>query len=139
MNSYLFYIFCFVLLIVLELLYFKIAIRYQIIDQPNHRSSHNYITIRGAGILFSFAVIIFYFFSFQYFWFLVGLILISIISFLDDLKPISFWLRLVVHFTAIFFIFYQLQSDSYWLLNDWPILLTSLAFIIAAYIKETLT
>jgi UDP-N-acetylmuramyl pentapeptide phosphotransferase/UDP-N-acetylglucosamine-1-phosphate transferase len=32
--------------------YFTIAGRYNIIDKPNERSSHDYITIRGGGIIF---------------------------------------------------------------------------------------
>jgi UDP-N-acetylmuramyl pentapeptide phosphotransferase/UDP-N-acetylglucosamine-1-phosphate transferase len=34
------------------LLYFKLAGKYNIIDRPNERSSHDYITIRGGGIVF---------------------------------------------------------------------------------------
>ncbi len=36
-----------VLLLTAELFYFRIADRFNIIDKPNERSSHNYITIRG--------------------------------------------------------------------------------------------
>jgi hypothetical protein len=37
-----------VLLLAAELFYFRIADRFNIIDKPNERSSHNYITIRGG-------------------------------------------------------------------------------------------
>jgi len=42
------------------LLYFKIADRFNIIDKPNERSSHNYITIRGGGIVFWLAGVIYF-------------------------------------------------------------------------------
>jgi UDP-N-acetylmuramyl pentapeptide phosphotransferase/UDP-N-acetylglucosamine-1-phosphate transferase len=45
-------------LLCFELLYFKIADRYNIIDKPNHRSSHSKITIRGGGIIFPIAILI---------------------------------------------------------------------------------
>ena len=43
-----------VLLFVLELAYFKIADKYNIIDKPNLRSSHTSIVLRGGGIIFLF-------------------------------------------------------------------------------------
>ena len=41
----------FVILLVLELVYFKIADKCNIIDKPNERSSHSTIVLRGGGIL----------------------------------------------------------------------------------------
>jgi hypothetical protein len=43
----------FLVLFTLELIYFKIADKYNIIDHPNHRSSHTKVTIRGGGIIFT--------------------------------------------------------------------------------------
>jgi UDP-N-acetylmuramyl pentapeptide phosphotransferase/UDP-N-acetylglucosamine-1-phosphate transferase len=48
----------FLVLFALELVYFKIAVKYNIIDHPNHRSSHTKLTIRGGGIIFSYSFII---------------------------------------------------------------------------------
>ena len=42
----------FMVLLVLELVYFKIADRFNIIDKPNERSSHSTIVLRGGGIIF---------------------------------------------------------------------------------------
>jgi UDP-N-acetylmuramyl pentapeptide phosphotransferase/UDP-N-acetylglucosamine-1-phosphate transferase len=39
--------------------YFKLADKYNIIDKPNERSSHDYITIRGGGIVFWLAALIY--------------------------------------------------------------------------------
>ena len=52
MNSYLILAFIFVILLVLELAYFKIADKFNIIDKPNERSSHSMIVLRGGGIIF---------------------------------------------------------------------------------------
>ena len=39
----------FVILFILELLYFRIADKCNIIDKPNERSSHSTIVLRGGG------------------------------------------------------------------------------------------
>ena len=46
-----------VLLILAELLYFRIADRFNIIDKPNERSSHSSIVLRGGGVIFSVAMV----------------------------------------------------------------------------------
>ena len=50
MNTILIYGIIFVILIALELVYFKIADTFNIIDKPNERSSHSTIVLRGGGI-----------------------------------------------------------------------------------------
>ena len=46
------YIVIFVLLLLAELLYFRIADKCNIIDKPNERSSHKQVVLRGGGIIF---------------------------------------------------------------------------------------
>lgn len=41
-----------VFLFAFEIIYFRIADKYNIIDNPNERSSHTSVTLRGGGILF---------------------------------------------------------------------------------------
>ena len=50
MNTYLVYGIIFVILFVLEITYFKIADKCNIIDKPNEWSSHSTIVLRGGGI-----------------------------------------------------------------------------------------
>ena len=89
MDSYLL-LFFFPILIVIELIYFKIAENNNIIDKPNHRSSHDEITIRGGGIIFTIALLISpLYLGWQYSYFLLGLFFISLISFFDDIKPVK--------------------------------------------------
>lgn len=102
------YIIIFILLIGAELAYFKLADKFNIIDKPNERSSHTKITLRGGGIIFYIATFIYFIYShFAYPYFFAGLTLISLISFLDDLKPQSPKLRLSIHFISIILIFIQ--------------------------------
>ena len=49
MNIYITYAIIFALLLTLELLYFRIADHFNIIDKPNERSSHSKIVLRGGG------------------------------------------------------------------------------------------
>ena len=81
------YVIIFAILLVAELLYFKVADKYNIIDKPNLRSSHTQITLLGGGIIFIFGAILYAaFYGFRYPWFLLGLLMIGAVSFLDDVK-----------------------------------------------------
>jgi len=106
-------------LFALEIFYFKIADHFNIIDKPNHRSSHTTVTIRGGGIIFTIAALIFFFtFGFQYPYFILGLFLISLISFLDDIFTLNNKIRLSIHLFAVILMFYQWQLFSlnwYWI------------------------
>lgn len=107
-NNLLIYSFIFILLLIFELLYFKIADKYNIVDKPNNRSSHRKITLRGGGIVFYFGILLYsIFYGFVYPYFLLGLSLICLISFADDIKSISSKIRLSFHFLALLLLFYQ--------------------------------
>ncbi|MES2427322.1 MAG: glycosyltransferase family 4 protein [Bacteroidota bacterium] len=110
----------FVIFFALELTYFKIADRYNIVDHPNHRSSHTNITIRGGGIIFSIALLLWSLYTgWQYSWFLSGLFLISLISFIDDVNTVSNRIRIIFHLAAVALLFYQLgvyNLPLYWIL-----------------------
>ena len=93
-NSFIFLLFIYTLI---ELFYFKVADKYDIIDKPNHRSSHLSVTIRGGGIIFPISFLIPIFFSVYNEWLLVSfaLIAISLISFLDDVVTLNNKARLL--------------------------------------------
>lgn len=111
-------------LIALELIYFYFANKFNIIDKPNMRSSHTSITLRGGGIIFLLGIWLYAaFFGLQYPWFILGLSLVGLISFVDDIKSLPDSLRLVVQFTAMFLMFYQLGILN---LQDWWIVLIAL-------------
>ena len=104
------YIIILLLLCVAELLYFRIADKFNIIDKPNERSSHSQITLRGGGIIFYFGVVVYFiYYQFAYPWFFAGLTLITLISFLDDVRSIPSLIRLIIQFVATGLMFYQCQ------------------------------
>ena len=77
------YLLIFVILLVVEFFYFCIADHFNIIDKPNERSSHKQVVLRGGGIIFLIGVWIWsVFFGFQYPWFLIGVTLVALISFI---------------------------------------------------------
>ena len=119
MNMWLTYGIIAVILVIAELIYFRIADKCNIIDKPNERSSHSTIVLRGGGIIFVIGVWIWYlFFGFQYPWFLVAVTLAAGISFVDDIHSLPDSVRLVCHFTAMLLLFYQiglLQPELWWL------------------------
>ena len=113
MNSIITYGIFFVILLILELVYFKIADKFNIIDKPNERSSHSTIVLRGGGIIFLLGAWVWSFsFGFQYPWFLLGLTLVAGVSFIDDIHSLPDLVRLVVQFTAAALAFYQLGMLS---------------------------
>lgn len=100
-------------LFIIEIIYFKIAKHYHIIDRPNDRSSHKKATIRGGGIIFCFAFLLYpIFFETTPFYFLAGLLCLGLISFLDDLKPRDFKVRMIIHLIAVTLMFVQLGVFS---------------------------
>jgi UDP-N-acetylmuramyl pentapeptide phosphotransferase/UDP-N-acetylglucosamine-1-phosphate transferase len=117
----------FALLLVTELVYFKIADKCNIIDKPNERSSHSSIVLRGGGIIFLIGVWVWSaFFGFQYPWFLAAVTLAAGISFVDDIRSLPDSIRLVVQFTAMGLMLYQLIGvsgelivDAWWM---WPLI-----------------
>lgn len=118
------YALIFVLLILLELAYFRVAGRFNIIDKPNQRSSHTSVTLRGGGIIFLIGAWLFAaFFGLEYGWFLLGLTLIGLVSFIDDIHSLPDSVRLVVQFAAMFLMFYQFGILNW---HDWWIVLVAL-------------
>ena len=110
MNTYLTYIAIFVLLLMLELIYFKIADKCNIIDKPNERSSHSTIVLRGGGIIFMLGLWIWAaFYGFGYPWFVVAVTLIAGVSFVDDIRSLPDSVRLVAQFVAMGLMFYQMD------------------------------
>jgi UDP-N-acetylmuramyl pentapeptide phosphotransferase/UDP-N-acetylglucosamine-1-phosphate transferase len=97
----------------MELLYFKVADRFNIIDKPNERSSHTAITLRGGGVIFYIAALLYFILSgFQYPRFFLGLTFMTIISFLDDVFTLSNKIRLLIHFSSVMLMAYELNVFS---------------------------
>ena len=108
MSAIIIYLIVFVLLLAAELFYFRIADRFNIIDKPNERSSHNYITIRGGGVIWWVAALLYLLFNLSVTagWFLAGITLIAGVSFVDDVKGLGQKMRLLFHLLAMSCAFY---------------------------------
>ena len=120
------YLFIFILLLALELVYFRIAEKCNIIDKPNERSSHSTIVLRGGGIIFAISILVWmglqmvhgeWFMVKDYLPFVIGLVLVCGVSFWDDVKSLPDSVRLVAQFAAMILMFYQLDMlhvDLWW-------------------------
>ena len=115
------YIIIAILLLLSELIYFRIADHFNIIDKPNERSSHSTIVLRGGGIIFAISMIAWAgMMAAQGDWatlrdylpFLVGLIMIAGVSFWDDVKSLPDAVRLVVQFLAMALMLYPNISGA---------------------------
>lgn len=114
------YIIIAILLIVAELVYFRIADKCNIIDKPNERSSHTKVVLRGGGIIYVLGVWLYAaFFGFENWPFIVGITLAAGISFVDDIHSLPDSVRLVVQFIAMFLMFGCwgiLHWESWWII-----------------------
>ena len=142
--------FCILLiLLAAELLYFRVAERFNIIDKPNQRSSHTRIVLRGGGIIFTIGLWVWAAFcladsslslrmteyagndvlmagndvlmasSGVYPWFLMAVTLAAGISFVDDIHSQPDSVRLVVQFLAMGLLLYQITIGHGDLLPAW--------------------
>lgn len=115
-----------IVLLVAELLYFKIADHFNIIDKPNERSSHSTIVLRGGGIIFTLSVIAWAVMMIgqgndisSYIPFLVGLLMVAGVSFWDDVHSLPDSLRMVVQVIAFMLMFWSLglmQWSMWWII-----------------------
>lgn len=117
MNTYLTYGIIFVILLALELAYFKVADKFNIIDKPNERSSHSTIVLRGGGVIFALSTLVWIAYQgafgswsivLDYLPFLSGLILIAGVSLVDDIRTLPDSVRLVAQFVAMGLMFWNL-------------------------------
>lgn len=123
------YLIILALLVLAELLYFRVADHFNIIDKPNERSSHSSIVLRGGGVIFSLSMIAWMVLMcirgemsivLEYLPFLVGLLLVAGVSFWDDVKSLPDSIRLVVQFTAMALMFWSM-GIMHW--NMWWIVI----------------
>ena len=111
------YISIIIILSIVAFIYCKIAIKYNIADTPDLRRSHNTPTIRGVGIIFPLSVVMwFYIYEISSIYFLLGLVLISMVSFLDDLFNLNPANRIIAHILSSIFLLLQFDLFNFNLL-----------------------
>ena len=132
------YLIIFLLLLVAELGYFKIADKFNIIDKPNQRSSHSTIVLRGGGVIFALSMIVWAVVMtvqgecqtvMSYLPFLAGLLMVAGVSFWDDVKSLPDSVRLIVQFVAMALMFWSMNI-MHW--NMWWIVLIALIVCVGA-------
>lgn len=123
------YLLVIVLLFAAELFYFRIADRYNIIDKPNERSSHTRITLRGGGIIYWIAALLYVLLnpSEAGWWFLVGITLMTGVSFWDDVKGLDQKTRLLFHLLTMTCAFYL--TNVFGVYPWWGIVIGYILFI----------
>ena len=116
-----------VLLLAAELIYFRIADKCNIIDKPNERSSHSTIVLRGGGVIFAISMVIWFIWQMVqgewctmqgYLPFMVGLLMVAGISFVDDIHSLPDSLRMVVQIGAYLLMFWSMglmQWSMWWI------------------------
>ncbi len=112
--------------LVVLLLYFRIARAFGILDIPNHRSSHSHQTIRGAGIVFPLlfllgvlnetygGIVTASLWDSRFV--VLGIVLVTVLSFWDDVKPLSPGIRLLVQLVSVLLVISNFQVLPLWLL-----------------------
>ena len=142
------YLIIFVLLLVAELVYFKIADKFNIIDKPNQRSSHSTIVLRGGGVIFSLSMIVWAIVMavkgegqlvISYLPFLAGLLMVAGVSFWDDVKSLPDSVRLIVQFVAMGLMFWSMNlfsvmSYELGVMSQWMQILLTALIVLAALI-----
>ena len=132
-----------VILLIAELGYFRIADKCNIIDKPNERSSHSTIVLRGGGIIFAISMIVWFVWQIMaqreqetsgfsvmgYLPFVIGLVLIAGVSFIDDIRSLPDSSRLVAQFVAMGLMFWNI-GIMHW--SMWWIVLVALVVFVGA-------
>lgn len=95
-------------LLLLEVVYMRTAVRLKIFDVPHHQSSHTGVVVRGGGIIFYLAFLLWTsVYGIQCDGSLLGLSILAIVSFMDDIRGVSPKIRLICQFFAIILMFYH--------------------------------
>ena len=123
------YILYTIILFIITYGYYKYALASKILDNPNHRSSHTTPTVRGGGVVFFVAVLLYFLYQLkiEYPYFLSGFLLLSIIGFIDDKKELSAKVRFPFQLLAVALILYDAGLFS----NALPVWLQLIAFVVA--------
>ena len=114
------YVVVFFSLLAIECIYFEVAKRFGIVDEPDERSSHASVVLRGGGIIFPLSVVLWAFLECVmgasdmvtgYWPFFTGLLLLAVTGFVDDVRSMSVSVRLIAQFLAAGLMLGQLAQE----------------------------
>lgn len=134
MNTWLLYIIIAAILVVVELIYFRVADRYKLIDNQKDSSSPLVVGRREGGIVFLLSIVTWgVMMLFQgneiekYLPFLCGLLLVAGVSFWSDIRSVPDSVRIAVQFVAMGLMFWTMDV-MYWDLW-WKVLIALILFV----------
>ncbi len=110
--------------IIFTMMYLRTAHYFKIYDHPVGRSSHLNRTITGFGIFVLFGLLIYsiaFPFTLKSF-FIIGLLMIGTISFIDDLVFVKHFIRLIFQIFALTLMAIELPF-SYMAIEKWPLII----------------
>jgi UDP-GlcNAc:undecaprenyl-phosphate GlcNAc-1-phosphate transferase len=111
--------------IIFTFMYLKAAHYFKIYDHPVGRSSHLKQTITGFGVFVLFGLLIYsiaYPYTLKSF-FIIGLLMIAIISFVDDIVFVKHFIRLIFQVFALTLMAIELPF-SYISIEKWPLIIS---------------
>ncbi len=128
MNGFFLFFLLLLLFAGLEWAYLWVAKKFAIIDKPNLRSSHDRPIVRGGGIIFPIAWLVYMAVNeFPYPWMSLGLLMLSIVSFVDDIRSLPASVRFPVHIVSFLLCFAELGLFTTW---PWWVVVASLVVCI---------
>lgn len=125
MLKFYYYLIAPVCFIIYTLMYIRIAHYYKIYDHPVGRSSHQNRTITGFGVFVLFGLLL-YSLPFHHTlnsFFIIGLIMVSTISYIDDLVFVKHFIRLIFQIFALTLMALALPFDYMMDFEKWPLII----------------
>ena len=109
---YIKYLVFFIIMFLFSILYKKIAKLLDIVDKPNHRTTHYIITVRGGGLIFVLSVLLYYVFfkSDLPLVFFIAFFSLAFISYIDDIRGLSASFRFLFHVISLGLVFWEFKS-----------------------------
>ena len=121
MSQWIQYAIAFAVLSLSAWAYMRVADRFGIVDAPNQRSSHSRATIRGGGIIILLCVLLFAAFNQHWNSAFTGVLIVGVISFLDDVRPLHQAPRLLAQLVAALGLLWSVggpgMSPFWWILG----------------------
>jgi UDP-GlcNAc:undecaprenyl-phosphate/decaprenyl-phosphate GlcNAc-1-phosphate transferase len=127
------YILLFIASYAILIFYIYFAEKVKIVDKPSSRSSHHQLTVRGGGIIFPIIALWWFLWSdFQHPIFFLGLTILSIVSFCDDLFQLNNSIRFIAQLVSVILLCLEIGIGlyPYWI---WIIVVIIAVGILNAY------
>ena len=81
--------------------YIIAARSFNFFDIPNDRSSHAIDTVTGIGIVFPISVFVWYAFNYEYHYFFLGLLILTVCSIIDDFLDLKVYIRIFIQSISV--------------------------------------